>query len=512
VTRARAPAAALALSCWLALPACNDGRAARSERAPEVATTRVFLGDDFEVSPAARCRVTSARLVLTEPSVPEGESQPAEDVLVTRLELACRDAREQPIEARAALTDAALIRLADSRGRELAPSPRTRETEHTPEALVFELDGAADVLPRPRRFDPGSGAALAAPEQGVGTLHVKLHDRHIAVLLRESFRDARLDRFLSRTALALAQGTADEPLARIGKLHAQVIERFAPRALTLRRVEPHDTGLRVELALEEARRPGAPEPVLVYALVLAPGADGELALQAVDEPEGAARTVACADELAALEQHVARAFREAPSDRQPTCNLLGALVPGACPTLAPELVTRIVSTRARCIALPRLGKERDQVPADFQLTVRRGKQLRGLDRDPRYVLALYAEGQVVFHGRHWVSATERRDGRTSQEALAAIHARFRALDWFERRGGDWDAERCSPEDDLGNLLTLVAGGSQRMVVDRDGCRGPFTRSELAALIDAVETASGLSAWTAPQPAYADPGIQEWTVE
>jgi hypothetical protein len=511
VTGARARAAALALACWFALPACNDGHAARAGRAPAVATTRVFLGDDFEVSPAARCRVTGARLVLTEPSVPEGSPQAAEDVRVARLELACRDAREQPLEPRAALTDAALIRLADSRGRELAPSPRTRETEHSPEALVFELDGAADVLPRPRRFDPRSGAALAAPEHGVGTLHVKLHDRHIAVLLRESFRDARLDRFLSHTALALARGAASEPLARIGTLHAQVIERFAPRALTLTRVEPHGAGLRVELALQEARRPGAPEPVLVYTLGLARGADGELALQAVDEPEGAARTVACADELAALEQHIARAFREAPGAEGATCNLLGSLVPGACPTLAPELVARTVQTRARCIALPRLGNERERVPADFQLTVRRGKQLRGLDRDPRYVLALYAEGQVVFHGRHWVSATERRDGRTSHDALAAVYARFRALDWFDRKGGDWDAERCSPEDDLGNLLTLVAGGRQRMVVDRDGCRGPFTRSELAALIDAAETASGLAAWTAPQPAYADRGVQVWTV-
>jgi hypothetical protein len=508
VSRTRAPLRALVVASALAAAACTE-QSARAERVREPPLTSVFLGDEFAVSTSARCRVANARLSLTEPSVPEGAAVPAEDVLVARLELACRDEHDQPLEPARALTDAALIRLADSRGRELAPSPRTRETEHAPEALVFELDGKADVLQRPRRFDPRTGAPLGVREQGVGTLHVRLHDRHIAVRLREANHDARLDRFLTRTALALAS-QGDGTLARLTTLHQAVVEHFAPQALTLTGVEPAGAGFRVGLALGESPRAGAPEPVVEYALEATPGADGELSLTSVDEPQAAARALACADELSALEQRIARSFRDS-TERTDTCNLLGALVPGPCPTIEAGLLEQTVAVRARCVALPKLGEATARLPADFQLTLRRGKQASGLDRDPRYVLALYAEGQVVFHGRHWVSTTERRDGRTSPEALAALYARFDALDWFERRGGDWDEEHCSPEQDLGNLLTLIAGGRQRMVVDRDGCRGPFTRGELKTLVDAIEAASGLSAWTSPQPAYADRGVTVWTV-
>jgi hypothetical protein len=512
---ARHPVALVLAS--LLLSSCARERSPRA--AQPAATTEYFaLGEEFALSAGALCRVAAARQVLTEPSVPEGASIPAGDLLVARLDLACRDAGERPLEPGRALPDDALVRLTDSLGRELSPSPRTRESEHAPEALVFELDGKADVLQRPRRFDPRSGAPLAALEQGVGTLHLRLNRRHLAVRLREPGRDAALDRWLAHTATTLASRAAHaepEParaaLVRVQALHDAVLDRFAPRDFTLEGVESRDAELRVTLALRHSPLRDAPDPVLRYTLVLGRRADGELELRALDEPRSAARAVACADELHRHDQRIAQAFREAAAGDTETCNLLGALVPGACPRVDPQLLASSLEVRARCLVLPALGDTRVRVPEDFQLTLRRGKQPSGLDRDPRYVLALYAEGQVVFHGRHWVSATERRDGRTSSEVLAALHARFAALDFFERRGGDWDAEHCSPDDELGNLLTLVAGGRQRMVVDRDGCRGPFTRGELAGLVDAIETAAGLGAWTTPPPAYADRGIQVWTV-
>jgi hypothetical protein len=391
-------------------------------------------------------------------------------------------------------------------------------SEHEPEAYVFELGTNTQVVSGPRQFDARTGKPLAARPSHVGSLRVSLPDRQIAVTVERRELDDVFDGWLAGMVEALATNTtpgsldaqAAAQLGRARALYARVMTRFAPRVISLHGFRHDAENLTVELALEGATAREVPDPIALLTLSVQ-RTGGEFALVSLLDEASTLKALRCADELEALADEVERGF-SAPHE-QGECNALGVLLPGPCERGAPELLARALDVRARC-SLPKnltFPSTRTKKLEDFQLTLKRGKVLGGLDREPRYVLAIHPGGQVVFFGRHWVSSTERRDGRTSESVLAALSERFREVDFFDRKGGEWDPEHCSPEEDLGNVLTLHARGRERMVVDRDGCRGPFSARELASLIQAIEAAAGLSAWTTPRPEYADPGQQVWTI-
>jgi hypothetical protein len=189
--------------------------------------------------------------------------------------------------------------------------------------------------------------------------------------------------------------------------------------------------------------------------------------------------------------------------------VLGLLVPGTCAGAASELIERALAVRTRCLELRASGDTRAAVPADFQLSLRRGRPERGLDRHPRYVVALFSGGQVVFHGQHWVSSRERSDGRTARSLVASLYAQLLELGWFARSGGA--ASRACAPNETGDVLTVRANGRERMVLDREGCREPFSELELAELKRRVEAISGVAGWTAPQPSGTDEKVEHWTL-
>lgn len=490
---------------------CIEREKPREKPLSRAADVTVCLREDFAVTERVTCQVTSAEPVLTEVA----NQAPFEDLLVAKLTLACRDEQGRELSAREALPEAAILSVRDTSGHYHAPSLRTRISEHEPDALVFEVPDATLILPTPHRYAAESGERLGKRAVDAGALRITLHERVVDVELRERALDAAFARFLDELARSVTRpGAADDssPLGRVRALYVAARERFQPRVLALRDAAEHDGALRITLALEDSPLRDAPHPVASFVLHAKRSADGVFALTELVDAESTKHVIACADRLHALDEEVEQAFRKADKGRRDvTCNALGVLVPGPCPE-GGKLLADALALREACVALPALGRVQGRkVPDDFQLTLRRGKKGSGLDREPRYVLALFAGGQVVFHGRHWVSALGRSDGRTTQAVLAALYARFQELAWFERRGGSWDPANCAPDQVLGNVLTLHAGGRQRMIVDRDGCRGPFTKTELDALMAAVESAAGLNAWTTPKPGYVDTGVEVWTI-
>jgi hypothetical protein len=216
----------------------------------------------------------------------------------------------------------------------------------------------------------------------------------------------------------------------------------------------------------------------------------------------------CAEQAAALR---ARSTAEAVPTDGARCNVLGVHLPGHCNALDPTLRAAALRLGQRCT--PGLPHERDAlaVPPDFQITWRRGRAASSLDHEPRYVLALYGDGSVVFHGRSFVSNTGRNDGRTLPWLVGTVVARLRELDWFERRGGSWNPDACGTQEQRGDLITVHAGTRERMVVDREGCRGPFTARELGELRDLVERVAGIAGWTTPVAEEDTTRVSEWIV-
>ena len=220
---------------------------------------------------------------------------------------------------------------------------------------------------------------------------------------------------------------------------------------------------------------------------------------------------ACERRRGELEQWAGRAFRSTRSSE--TCNVLGLLVPGPCREVEPELKTAALSHGLRCTVGRGLARG-GLVPEDLHITLRRGRGKHALDRRARYTVSLFAKsGAVVFHGKHWVQALGRSDGRTHPELLAGLWQRVRAMDFFDRRGRwpDEDVD-CDPGSDRpGNLITVRGAGRERMVVDRTACRAPFEAPELEELARHIEALAAVEAWTTPAPLYADPAAQVWTV-
>lgn len=498
-------------------------KAAQPEPAP---AQQLFLRQWFALPAggrAKRCRVNEAHQVLAEsPQLPYAEAHVRPDVPAVQLVMACEDGAGHPVPSRDALPlDANLLLVHGNTAR----APRPSAESDAPDSLVFELsDTQTQYVQSPRRYAADTGEPVVARETALGRLRIKARSLALDVVLREAFQDAAFDRLIDSLASGLARNNALDALALgdegasalrdVAKIYHDVRARFQPARLELARAEAQDAAIQITLSLTRPRAHARLFEVARLSLGLARAADGTLRVASFDNRSAARNALQC-EQLEETLAHDLAGLRPASNTGAESCNALGILLPSECRDVEPGLLSRALSVGARCRALLHEAPEgKTRVPEDFQLTMRRGRSAHGLDREPRYVVSLFHQGQVVFHGRHWVTSKERSDGRTSLALLAGLYERIQRLDWFERRGGQYNLDGCVPSEDDGDVITVIAHGSQRMVLSRDGCRGPFSESELTSLRRHVELVAGITGWTEPQRASqegVDPHVEHWAI-
>lgn len=502
-------ALSIAIAC-AALLGCESNDAPRKPTPGN--TPDLMLGEPFTIG-EARCSVESARTYLTEPRSTAGSenARVAPDVHALALSLRCRDATGADLSTLQALPKDTVILLISQNGQTKAPSARTWLSEEQPELLVFEVAPTNVNIARLRRYDARTGQRQTPTDLTFGQLRLETSRTHIDVLLRPRALTPGFEKALDAFMAALAQnGGTDAALADAQKAHHAILSYS--RARDVRVVPVPSSSDMWTLTLDYApATEGAFRPALhTLALHMAPS-DGTTALRVLSI-EGLAeieRSARCEREREGLRARAAQAY--ARGDAAKDCHVLGLLLPGACDDVDPGLLGSALDVLARCVEPPSLRSTR-RVPDDFQLTLRRGRTGSALDRSPRYTLSLFAGGPVVFHGRHWVNQLGRSDGRTAESVLGGLYAHMLALDWFDRKGGEWSQGACATDDDAGNLITLHAADRERMILDRDGCRGPFSEKELDEIRVLVEAAVGLSSFTEARPGYADTRARIWTVE
>jgi hypothetical protein len=491
---------------------------------PRPAERTLFLNEPFKVAQATCC-VSSAKSTLVEsatPPYPTARVRP--DVRALELSLQCEDARGAPLGSQRALPHDSVVLLVLSRGKTLAPRPG--DLEH--DRLVFDLpDGVDPELPTSRRFAADTGMGVIARERAVAKLALSSQASSLQVELRQRYQDAALDTLVDQLARALASqagltalardADAELALTQLAQIYDEVRKRFQPARLELSRLSAGAKDARsITLSLTRPRNRGSSFEVARFELSLAENEAGLLRVKSFDNREAARNALACdaleralQSSLVSLEETERKPRIQTPRE---TCNALGLLVPRACGELSPVLLARALEVGVRCrqpFDSARTSKQ--ALPGDFQITLRRGRPARGLDQSPRYVVSLFHAGQVVFHGKHWVESQERSDGRTDLSLLAGLYEHIQGLDFFARRGGEYDLEHCQPSDDQGDVMTVVAANRQRMVLNRDGCRGPFSEGELLDLRKRVERVAGISAWTQKGGVLADQDAEQWAI-
>ncbi|HEX6240382.1 MAG TPA: hypothetical protein VFZ61_05795, partial [Polyangiales bacterium] len=497
-------------------------------------THQLFLREWFELpdgAPGKRCRVDSARRLLTESAAPVARDlRVRADVHAIDLELTCENAAGRAIPSREALpADAHLLLLREAERRAPRPTAAQEPRDH----VLFELPDARDgFLPAPRRYALDTGLPSIARERGVGRLRVEARGLVIEVALRERLHDAALDQLLDALVHGLCSGESLDSVSagaegqaaarELAGAFAAVTARFRPARLELAQVIERGPELGVVLSATRPRSHARSFEVARFELGLTRAHTGGWQLRSFDNREAAVAALECERMEEGLQRELSAQRVKAGDER---CNALGTLLPGPCNELDPNLLARALALGARCRGELRAADadepessepaKRRTLPDDFQLTMRRGRSLGGLDREPRYVVALFHQGQVVFHGRHWVTSKERSDGRTLPRLLAELYAHVQRLDWFGRRGGQYDPDGCIPSEDDGDVITVTAAGRQRMVLARAGCRGPFSEAELTGLRRHVERVAGIWGWTEPQRADPQAGddarVQRWAI-
>lgn len=533
-TRAACLVAALALA-----PACDGRRASRSRPAPAQAATQVHLGEWF-ASGSGRCQVSGADQRLAESaSLPFPGARVKPDVAALDLSLVCENGLGAPARSREVLPLDALALLRDPAGRKHAARATDENArEHADDLrdhLLFELQEAATTsVAAPRRFDAATGQASVPRERDVGTLEVRAPSLAVDVLLRPRFFGASFDAFLDELARGLARGAAPVGLAAdeqgadavraLGALYTEVQGQFEAARFELVSALPAAAAkardaeeLLAVFALSRPRRAPTGGDIARFELRLVRDKRG-WRIAAFENREAARQALDCGGLDANLEARLVRAHaagarpnvRKRGETSGESCNVLGLLVPGSCAHADRELVERALMVRTRC-HIPRAHDEQRAAapPEDFQISLRRGRPERGLDRNPRYLLTVFATGQVIFHGRHWVDTQERSDGRTARALVAGLYARLLKLDWFSRRAGA--ASRACTQSEQGDLISVQANARERTVIDREGCRDPFSEVELSELKRQLELIAGVQGWISPRPGYADDKVEHWTL-
>ncbi len=498
-----------ALACTLLL-ACQ--RRQTPQQSAQPTATSAMLGEPFAIG-EARCSVDSAREYLTEPKVTSPSQAPrvAKDVHALALSLSCSDESGAALSTLRALPKDTVILLVSQQGETQAPSARTWLSEEQPDLLVFEMHPADTSIARPRSFDTETGQRKTPIDLTFGQLRLQTNRELVEVLLRPRALTLAFEKALDAFMRELVQeGDADAALADAQKAQRAILSYTHARHV---RVVAAPSSTRVwNLTLDHAPMTESAWSRAQHTLTLhmAPN-DGTAALRVLSI-EGLAdieRGARCERERESLRARLAQVYSRGGTAQD--CHVLGLLLPGACEEVDPDLLSSALDVLGRCVEPSTLRSAR-KVPDDFQLTLRRGRTGSALDRSPRYTLSLFAGGPVAFHGRHWVNQLGRSDGRTAESVLGGLYAHMLALDWFDRKGGEWSQEACSTDDDAGNLITLHAAGRERMILDRDGCRGPFSERELDEIRVLVEGGAGLPSFTQARPGYADTQARIWTIE
>jgi len=497
------------LSFFLCALGCLGEACTETPRTAErPAAGRLMLHEPFAVG-SATCRVIGTREHVTEPRSDTSRRRVQPDVRAIAVSLRCEDGAGRPLNTQQALPKDWVILLFSAVGERIAPSNRTFLSDELPEELIFEIAHDDPVVARTRRYDAASGLRTTQVDKSFGHLAlsgsgvnhvVELRPRSLTV----GFEQA-LDRLIEELTSQVSAASPNEPARR---LHRNILQRSGARTFTA--LPSFATATSGTLILGYA--PASRRAPHVTTLALRWSYDlstMRLHVDQVENEQEVDRSLTCARDVERLEVEARLAYASGPTGED--CHVLGLLLPGPCGATDPALLSRALRVLARCVG-PAVLRTQADVPRDFQLTLRRGRTGSPLDRSPRYLVSLFAAGEVVLHGKHWVNQLGRSDGRTAPSVLAGLYAHMKKLDWFDRKGGEWSAEACSVELEERQVVTLHADGRERMILDHDGCRGPFSTRELDEVRQLVEAAIGIDSYTRERPEYADQNARVWTVE
>jgi hypothetical protein len=469
-------------------------------------TVRVGLDEPFGLA-GVRCRARAPAESLREEPPRRADVRVARDVRLLEVTLSCARDGASSVDARSVLAEGVAVSLLGPDGRahpmrvgaaEAEPAPSTEATLH------FELAIADPPAVRRRSYALASAAPKPAAEPAPYRLRLVHGDQRVDVSLRHSFEGPALEAWLARLVTALRDGrglaalgdtAVRAELDAVERAYGNLRQRYAPRTLRVE-LRPRSDG-RVDATLTPAEhtRRAPPKLPLGVALVLELGT-GEPRIVAAQSPEALERAVRCEGLEAELEESLREAEVAPSAGAAPgagECAAYGTRLPVRCDALPPRLRSAAQRLGEACGShvLPRGPVHK--VPADFQLALRRGrpKQRRG----KRYTLVIFGSGSTVLHRSTGRDDSERQDGRTTPEAVATLWGIADGMGVLSRRGGEFDGARCSASADDVDVVTLVAQGRERMLLNRAGCRGPFTADELDTLVEAALAAGGIEGFT-----------------
>lgn len=471
-----------------------------SARAPAVEAPTHYLGESFQIA-GAHCRLLTAEPALTEPRArPIG--RPPEDLSVVALQMRCEDAQGEQVSIDK--LPCRLRWLDDSAGEHLR-STRSLLSERDPERIVFEVPSERAGVPRPRRYDAKSGDPLGARERRQARLAIEEPDdsaRRIALIAPwQRLHDGGFDVFLDRLARTLASDAQFDTLSDGERGHAairsaaELYQRVVARAerLVVSALDLRDNGGTATLTLE---RGGSGQRALANFVFELQGSREPKVVQllALDETRNA---VQCVEQRAQL----AAKLESAPATTAGDCNLLGIVVPARCQDVEPALLRDALRVGTHCMAGDaalglKLGA--GEPAREFELRYRRGRAFASLDRAPRFALSISRNGRVQFEGQQRVSAQGVHEGRTSAQLVAALADLVQRVGWFTRQ--EANGRVCTANDDRGDSFDVRLDGRERMLRDREGCRGGLSERELAQVRRAIERVAGVAPWVrVPEP-------------
>jgi len=493
---------------------CSQGRA-RANKIVDAAVSQArssepthYLAEWFSLG-AARCRLLQVERALTEPSRPEPE-RVAEDIYVVDARLACEeDARAIP--ARSVLAHAERVAWLDDRAQLHPLSMRTAlGGQLSDEHLLFEVGSRDEGLLFPRSYDVVSGDPVGARERRRARLLIDSAHGQLAVAPWPRGHDRALDLLLDRLARTLATAApfdtlsetpeAHEGIQTATELYARALAHLAPRQLTVRALDSERPAPRVTLALEQS----SSMPLVSFSFELTADRAHPSIARLFDEAEARA-AIECSETRSELAARALLARQQEP-DRE-LCNALATLLPGPCSRADPALLRAALEVGTRCTTRANLRPSSAPAPSDFAVRLQRGRSLTNLDPAPRYTLSIERSGRVTFRGEQWVSSRPSGEGQSSAALIAMLYGEIVRMRFLERPGR-MDGAQCKLGDERGDTLFVRAGGRERSVRDRDGCRGPFMPEELALLRQGLEQVTAASAWTTPDanPREHDPDI------
>jgi Domain of unknown function (DUF6438) len=113
---------------------------------------------------------------------------------------------------------------------------------------------------------------------------------------------------------------------------------------------------------------------------------------------------------------------------------------------------------------------------------------------PSYSVVIHGDGNIEFHGEHYVAMPGNHQARISPEAVARLLERFRAAQFFEFK----DKYVASVTDNPTYCLELAIGAKKKTITDYVGTwvGMPTIVSELE---DAVDEAAGTDRWVSAGP-------------